>query len=325
VNSAPRPLLRCQRNGCREIIPPGKITCVHCGAVAFGAPKSSNPNDFGIVPLSKVEQKPLDRYATGFADRLWGPEEQPGIVTSSVTLFAGEPGVGKSTFFLQLLHALFLATKRPGIYKSLEESAAQVLDRAMRIGVDTNSLLVLTKERYYEGKDVTRAAIRHFKPSAVVIDSIQKETGGIREAVELCGLYKNLSQTELVPFFVICQINTSDDFAGGKGMQHEPDTLIYMSKAFEIQGMDKRIHAPPDLRSETGGTEIEPFRIAQVRKNRFGTEGERYFIMRKCGLVSYDLPPPDEDEDEDDEEEHASSKRRERKPPPPPTPKYPAR
>jgi predicted ATP-dependent serine protease len=292
-------MIRCAR--CREVVPPGKITCIHCGTVYFGTPKSANPNDFGIVPLSKVEQKPLERYVTGLCDKMWGTDETPGIVTTSVTLFAGDPGVGKSTFFLQLFHALWKLTGRPGIYVALEEDAPQVLDRALRLGVNVDSILVLTNAKRHEGKEITRAALKYYNPSCVAVDSVQK-MGGLAEALFYCEHYKGFAQTEKIPFFIICQINSSDDFAGGKKIQHEPDTLLYMSKAGEIQGMDKRVHYPPDLRMEVGGANIEPFRILSCRKNRFGTEKEQYLIMRKAGLEPYNLPEPGEEEDEDEDE-----------------------
>jgi predicted ATP-dependent serine protease len=283
-------------------IPPGKITCIRCGGVFFGTPKASGANDFGIIQLSKVEHKPLDRYVTGVADRLWGSEDAPGVVTSSVTLFGGEPGSGKSTFFLQVMHALWKLTGRPSLYLSFEESVAQVLDRAVRLGIPVEAILVLTKQKWDDGNELTRAALKHYKPAAVVLDSIQK-MGGIEEALYYCERFKALAQLEKIPFYVVCQINSSNDFAGGKKIQHEPDTLIYVKKVLEIQGTDKRVHSPPDFRAEIGGAEAEPFRIFVVLKNRFGTECERYFIMRKIGLVPWEMPKPGEEEEDEDGEE----------------------
>src|SRR5690606_30220879 len=62
-----------------------------------------------------------------------------GIVPGSVTLLAGQPGIGKSTLLLQL--AASIAKGQPVLYVSGEESAHQVALRASRLGADATEKL----------------------------------------------------------------------------------------------------------------------------------------------------------------------------------------
>src|SRR5690606_15229748 len=62
-----------------------------------------------------------------------------GIVTGSVVLVGGEPGVGKSTLMLQI--ALHLKNVKT-LYVSGEESASQIKLRAERIGIHTDQCYI---------------------------------------------------------------------------------------------------------------------------------------------------------------------------------------
>ena len=62
-----------------------------------------------------------------------------GIVPGSVTLLAGDPGIGKSTL---LLHVI---AKCGGLYVSGEESAEQIKLRAKRLGVEGKNISVLSE------------------------------------------------------------------------------------------------------------------------------------------------------------------------------------
>jgi len=229
---------------------------------------------------SKAKRKPLKRYVTGLADRSFGTEATPGIVTTSVTLFGGEPGTGKSTFFLQLLQAIYALTERPGVFVS-DESEAQVRDRAARLGVDARAVLVL------KGEQIDREMLKRLKPS-VIFDDRGRRTG----LLDLIHRYRMLAQAEKTPFFIGWQMTKSEDFAGDVECQHAADTLLRMFLACEIQSADKRVHHPPRHRREQGA--VSRFRVLSCLKARFGDgDSESYWLMGKNGLVPWQVPKPE--------------------------------
>src|SRR3954465_8726571 len=90
-------------------------------------------------PLTGLAREDVSRLDTGMAelDRVLGG----GLLTGSVTLLGGEPGIGKSTLLLQL--ANHLALSHPTLYLSAEESAAQIGTRARRLGIASAGLQVV--------------------------------------------------------------------------------------------------------------------------------------------------------------------------------------
>lgn len=91
-----------------------------------------------------------------------------GLVTGSLILVGGDPGIGKSTLLLQVCRNLAVSGKKV-LYVSGEESARQVKMRADRLGGFSGELLLLS-ETNLEKIDNT---ITKEMPQVVVIDSIQ--------------------------------------------------------------------------------------------------------------------------------------------------------
>ena len=96
---------------------------------------SKEPAALSTVSLSKE-----DRVEIGIEelDRVLGG----GIVTGSLSLVGGDPGIGKSTLLLQVCQKLAMQGRKV-LYISGEESLKQIKIRAMRIGEFTDSLLLL--------------------------------------------------------------------------------------------------------------------------------------------------------------------------------------
>ena len=78
----------------------------------------------------------------GELDRVLGG----GLVSGSVVLLSGEPGIGKSTILLQISDAL--GSSHKVLYVSGEESEGQLKLRAKRLKTIGNNLYILT-EGYY--------------------------------------------------------------------------------------------------------------------------------------------------------------------------------
>src|SRR5947207_13177533 len=88
-----------------------------------------------VADLSPPEE--AHRISTGFAgvDRVLGG----GLVRGSVVLLAGAPGIGKSTFLLQLASRLAHAG-HPTLLASGEEARGQVAARAHRLGLGGDAI-----------------------------------------------------------------------------------------------------------------------------------------------------------------------------------------
>ena len=90
-----------------------------------------------------------------------------GILSGSLILLAGDPGVGKSTLLLQVANN-FAKTKNV-IYFSSEESLSQVKNRATRLGLAKSNIKL---SDCYKIENIT-ATLAEQKPDMVIIDSIQ--------------------------------------------------------------------------------------------------------------------------------------------------------
>src|SRR6185369_13487967 len=137
----------CQACGATSIKWLGR--CVGCGGwntlveertVGSGATKRSAPSGTGPVALSEVPADSSARVSTGIGelDRVLGG----GAVLGAVILVGGDPGVGKSTLLLQALAGL-AGRGVKALYVSGEESAGQTAERARRLGVGRDNMLVL--------------------------------------------------------------------------------------------------------------------------------------------------------------------------------------
>src|SRR6185503_2048915 len=124
----------------------------------------ASKTDSTPIRLRDVEAQSTARWSTGIdeLDFVLGG----GIVSGSLVLLGGEPGVGKSTLLLQ---DAGLLEKRglPTLYVSGEESAAQVRLRADRMQTTDVTFFAET-----DLKAIIDTAARA-QPAVVVIDSIQ--------------------------------------------------------------------------------------------------------------------------------------------------------
>src|ERR1700761_2078704 len=109
----------------------------HVRASAAGVADGGGP----VAIADVVEHSAKDRASTRIAelDRVLGG----GLVSGSLVLLGGDPGVGKSTLLLQALRGL--AQVGPVLYVSGEESVEQSALRAQRLGVKSDDLHVLAE------------------------------------------------------------------------------------------------------------------------------------------------------------------------------------
>ena len=120
----------------------------------------------GVRPqkLGDVALPAQPRLVTGLAefDRVMGG----GILRGSLTLLAGDPGIGKSTLMMELARYL---TEQTVLYVTGEESAQQVKLRAQRLGIDSDSLYLFPETNI----EAIMAAAQDLQPDVMIVDSIQ--------------------------------------------------------------------------------------------------------------------------------------------------------
>src|SRR5260370_11734091 len=134
-------------------------------AVATAARGSLTSFSSRVVALKDVREDVEKRTAVGMGelDRLLGG----GLVPGQVVLHAGPPGIGKSTWMLQV--AAKLAARGPFLYASGEESLKQISGRAKRLGLQADSLYLLSETNLAK----ILATMEQVKPWALVLDSVQ--------------------------------------------------------------------------------------------------------------------------------------------------------
>ena len=116
--------------------------------------------------LSQIEVGEDERIKTHIneLDRILGG----GIVTGSVILVGGEPGIGKSTLLLQVSQSLASENNKI-LYVSGEESVKQAKLRADRLNCGSQNLYLVNETNL----DLIIEYIKKLSPRVTIIDSIQ--------------------------------------------------------------------------------------------------------------------------------------------------------
>ena len=221
------------------------------------------------VRLADVTAETNERTSTGFTelDRVLGG----GIVTGSMMLIGGDPGIGKSTILLQVCKNL-AGQGKTVLYISGEESLAQIRMRADRIGGQADSLYLLCETNLAD----IRQIIEEQKPDVCVIDSIQtmyneevsSAPGSVSQVRESTGVLLMLAKGLGISVFIVGHVTKEGAVAGPRVLEHMVDTVLY----FE-------------------GDRHASYRILRGVKNRFGSTNEiGVFEMRSSGLVKVENP-----------------------------------
>ena len=213
------------------------------------------------MPIAEVDALVGGPRSTGIdeLDRVLGG----GLVPGSVSLLAGEPGIGKSTLLLQLAAAWPTRT----LYVSAEESAQQVRLRAERLGAIGPNLWLLAETSLPH----VVAALDTVQPQLVIIDSIQSvadpDLGSAPgSVVQVRGCTHRLvaeAKSRGIPMVLVGHVTKDGGLAGPRVLEHVVDTVL----SFE----GDRHHA---------------LRLLRAVKHRFGSTNELgVFEMVERGLV----------------------------------------
>ncbi|HCF63611.1 MAG TPA: DNA repair protein RadA, partial [Chitinophagaceae bacterium] len=192
-----------------------------------------------------------------------------GIVPGSIVLVAGEPGIGKSTLFLQDALAMKEVVT---LYISGEESEQQIKMRANRIGLTNDNFYLLTETNIQS----IFKEIKKLRPQLVIVDSIQtlqspfidSSQGSISQIRECAAAFQRFAKETQTPVFIIGHITKEGSIAGPKILEHMVDTVLQ----FE-------------------GDRHYAFRLLRTIKNRFGSTSELgIYEMDGTGMHPVDNP-----------------------------------
>ncbi len=193
-----------------------------------------------------------------------------GFVPGSVTLIAGQPGIGKSTLLLQV--AAGVAKHHKALYVSGEESAHQVGLRATRLGIKDGQLRLAISN---DADDVAKT-IATGEYELIIVDSIQTLStsfvatapGSISQITNCANLLMSVAKQMQVAVVLVGHVTKEGSIAGPKVLEHVVDTVL------QLEG------------DRYGG-----FKILRSTKNRFGSTNEAgIFEMQNNGLLQVDNP-----------------------------------
>jgi DNA repair protein RadA/Sms len=224
--------------------------------------------DGGVQRLGDVPSQDQPRIGTGIDefDRVLGG----GLVRGGVVLLGGDPGIGKSTLLLQALARL--ASTRPVLYVTGEESAQQVALRARRLALPTEQLPLLAEIRLQRIQEVIAAE----RPDVAVIDSIQtlhsdvlqSAPGSVAQVRECAAELTRTAKAGGTSIVLVGHVTKEGALAGPRVLEHMVDTVLY----FE-------------------GDTHSSFRLIRAFKNRYGAVNELgVFAMTETGLRGVSNP-----------------------------------
>ena len=222
------------------------------------------------APFADLKMPDYIRSRTGLneLDRVLGG----GLVTGSVVLLSGEPGIGKSTLLLQICDTL--GAEKTVLYVSGEESGGQIKLRAERLHVQGSRLYILTETNV----DRVLSEAKKIKPDVIIVDSVQtmysdhvaSAPGSISNVKEVTMSLIAKAKSDGISIILVGHVNKEGGIAGPKVLEHMVDAVL------NFEG-DRR----------------QAYRIIRANKNRFGSTNEiGVFEMTDRGLK--EVPNPSE-------------------------------
>src|SRR6202035_3371081 len=193
-----------------------------------------------------------------------------GLVPGGVVLLAGEPGVGKSTLLLEA--GALAARSGPVLYVTGEESAAQVRQRADRIGAISDSLFLAAETDFA----ALLAHVEAVDPRLLIVDSVQTISaagvegvpGGVTQVREVTAALTALAKQRTLSTVLVGHVTKDGSVAGPRTLEHLVDVVL----SFD-------------------GDSRGQLRMVRALKNRFGPTDEiGCFELGEHGLTG--LPDP---------------------------------
>lgn len=272
-----------QCNDCGAFAPKWTGQCPDCNAwntlaEIIGDPAANKPSRFRehqtaaaeVCYLDKVTGMDSVRISCGLQelDRALGG----GLVSGSVLLLGGDPGIGKSTLLIQVIEAINQSTDVVSLYVSGEESAQQISLRGKRLDLSLERIRLLTENNLEQIFSV----VAREKPGVLVIDSIQtmytellqSAPGAVAQVRECAAQLVRYAKQTNTTVILIGHVTKEGTLAGPRVLEHMVDTVLY----FE-------------------GDSGSRYRVIRAVKNRYGAVNEiGVFAMTDRGLREVSNP-----------------------------------
>ncbi|NLM21792.1 MAG: DNA repair protein RadA [Peptococcaceae bacterium] len=220
------------------------------------------------TPLTQINSQEGQRIDTKSVElnRVLGG----GVVAGAFILLSGEPGIGKSTLFLQMAESLSHSTEV--LYVSGEESARQIKLRADRLNICSPHVHILAENSLNSVREAVLS--RDYKIlfidsiQTMVLDELQSAPGSVSQIREGAAYLLSLAKEKEITVFLAGHVTKDGSIAGPRVLEHMVDTVLY----FE-------------------GDQHHIFRLLRTVKNRFGPANEiGVFEMRNDGLKEVGNP-----------------------------------
>ncbi len=219
--------------------------------------------------LSEVEIQAHDRRPVPLSEfnRVLGG----GLVSGSLVLISGDPGIGKSTLLLQAAASMANDNRRV-VYVTGEETAGQIKIRANRLGLEGGGLFVLAETAL----DAVLEEAERIKPALLVVDSIQtvyipeleSAAGSVTQVRDGTMRLMNWAKSTGVPVFITGHVTKEGAIAGPRILEHIVDVVLYLE-----------------------GEPFSAYRLLRSVKNRFGSTNEvGVFEMKEEGMIEVENP-----------------------------------
>src|SRR5690625_614072 len=177
-------------------------------------------------PITEISVETAHASPTGLdeLDRVLGG----GVVPGGVMLFAGEPGVGKSTLLLEV--AALCADSGPVLYVTGEESTGQVRLRADRLGA-------LSPKLFLAAETSVASLVSHvdaIAPSLLIVDSVQTMNspdvagvpGGVTQVREVAGALIRLAKERDIATVLVGHVTKDGSIVGPRLLEHLVDVVL---------------------------------------------------------------------------------------------------
>ena len=220
-----------------------------------------------------------------------------GLFFGSLTLIAGEPGVGKSTLLIQVAAAVAGDGDSSGdstnvcqtvLYVSGEENELQLAHRSRRLGIsdDADIHLLCCADVEAIAEIILNRRTNNLPPfSFVVIDSLHtmhtsqcstptSAAGTISQVKSSCEQFLRLSKSTGVPIVLAGHVTKDGIAAGPRTVEHMVDTVLYLE------------HDRSSVSSGGSGNTGSSLRLLRASKNRYGDAQEVGVFEVDCSAGS---------------------------------------
>lgn len=213
-----------------------------------------------LQKANKIKNEPRVASSISEVDVVLGG----GFVAGSVTLIAGQPGIGKSTLLLQIASAV--GDSVPVLYVSGEESVHQLASRSDRLKTRGKYLEIASSA----SADDIASTIASKKYKLIIIDSIQtisvegvsSAPGSVSQITNSTHVLSIVAKNTNTALIIVGHVTKEGSIAGPKVLEHLVDVVL------QIEG------------DRYGG-----FKVLRGVKNRYGSTNEvGIFEMVESGM-----------------------------------------